>query len=883
MTPGDGDRHVRRGWVRVTALAGIAVLAAAAGFAAGWYWTHTRVAAGAPADGVESGEGAGESERLYTCGMHPWVVQKGPGECPICQMKLTPVKPETAGRAPATQPAARKRRILYWRAPMDPNYVSDRPGKSPMGMDLVPVYADEEEAAAGPTVTVSPVIVQNMGIRTTRVRRGPLVRTIRTIGRVDYNERTLTFVDTKFEGWIEKLHVAETGMVVRRGDPLFDVYSPQLYATQEEYLAAVRNLAVLSESSLPSAREEARRLLEAAEVKLRYFDITEEQIAALREQGRPSKTMTLYAPASGIVTEKMALQGMYVRPGMRLYTIADLSRVWTYVDIYEYELPWVRVGQRARMTLPYIPGVEFIGEVVYIYPYLEQKARVVRVRLEFDNPDWQLKPDMYADVTLESTLDRHALLIPREAYIDSGQRQIVFVVRGRGRFEPREIQVGVETEEGLVEVLAGLAEGEEIVVSGQFLLDAESRLREAIAKMQSAHTEPGAEPPAPAATQPAATQPAVSTPPDARYACPMPEHPDAEDPAQRGPYFSDQPGRCPVCGMKLKPLEELPWAQPTTTSPVEPAVAYTCPEHQNIVADSPGECPYCGRPLEPFRMLFTCRDPAHADVIDVRSGTCPRDGLPLVPFRGIWVDEDMAAANVPPDPAPAEVAPFRCPDHPLVHSDRPGRCTICARPLEPAQAVATTQPATQPAPGPYVCPMHPDQSRPAPGVCEVCGMRLVPRDRLPRPATASAAVRVAVDHLMEHYLALQERLAADRTDDIARHALGLVAACDDLRRHLDDPEVHLPESVGQAVNMLREAALRTTGESLEPTRTRFVEISDAMRVIIDHVRPDRERWPTLYIFHCPMSKADWIQPDAEKRNPYYGFQMLRCGEPVATR
>ncbi|MCB9866875.1 MAG: efflux RND transporter periplasmic adaptor subunit [Phycisphaerales bacterium] len=453
----------------------VAVLAAGAGIAAG-YWLGGR---GAATSGAAPG-GAEADEQLYTCGMHPNVVQRGPGECPICHMKLVPMKRGTGDEA-AAQAGPAERKVLYWRAPMDPNYVSDHPGKSPMGMDLVPVYA--EAAVAGPQVRIDPVTIQNMGIRTTVVERGPLVKTIRTVGRVDYDEQRVTYIDTKFEGWIEKLYVDETGMHVRQGDPLFDVYSPKLYTAQEEYLAALRGAERLADSTLPEARAEAERLVEAARVQLKYFDVSDEQIDALRRTKEIRKTLTIHAPATGIVTAKMALEGMYVKPGMRLYTLADLATVWVYVDVYEYQLPWVRIGEEATMTLTYVPDETYRGAVVYIYPYLDERTRVVRVRLEFPNPDLELKPGMFATVVLHSDLGREAVLVPREAYIDTGTRQVAFLALPGGRFEPRTLEVGVEAENRMVEVRQGLEAGDRVVTSGQFLLDAESKLREAIEKM----------------------------------------------------------------------------------------------------------------------------------------------------------------------------------------------------------------------------------------------------------------------------------------------------------------------------------------------------------------------------------------------------------------
>lgn len=453
-----------------------------AGGAAVWRAAQRGIipSAGRASGPAASAESASEAEQLYTCGMHPNVIQRGPGECPICHMKLTPLKQSDDDHAAA---GPRERKVLYWRSSMLPDVVSDKPGKDPMGMDLVPVYADESESPAGKTIKIDPVTIQNMGIRTAAVKRGPLARTIRTVGRVDYNEQSLYFINTKFEGWIETLYVDQTGAQVERDQPLFDVYSPRLYAAQEEFLAAQRGIERLAGSTLPEAREESRRLLGAARKQLEYFDVSEDQIEALARSKQIQKTLTIHSPARGIVTEKSALEGVYLTPGMRLYTIADLSKVWVYVDVYEYQLPWVRVGQEARMTLPYVPGREFVGHVVYIYPYLEQMARVVKVRLEFENPTLELKPGMYANVTLRADLDRDALLIPREAYLDSGLRKVAFVDLGGGKFQPREVDVGVEAEEGWVEVRQGLDEGDRVVTSGQFLLDAESKLKEAIAKM----------------------------------------------------------------------------------------------------------------------------------------------------------------------------------------------------------------------------------------------------------------------------------------------------------------------------------------------------------------------------------------------------------------
>jgi len=376
------------------------------------------------------------------------------------------------------------KKIKYWAAPMDPTYIRNEPGKSPMGMDLVPVYEEEgEEKEPTSTIRIDPVTIQNMGVRLARVERKALVKNIRTVGNVTFDETKIYTVNTKFNGWIEKLYVDFVGTKVRKGQPLFDIYSPELVTAQEEYLLALQQQASLSASPYPSIREGAERLLKASRTRLRYWDVTEKQINDIEQAGEVRKTVTVYSPASGVVIKKLAFQGHYVQAGMHQYEIADLSTVWVDVDIYEYELPWVREGMEAEMDLTYIPGKRFYGKVLYIYPYLEAKTRTATLRLQFQNPDYELKPDMYANIYLDSAVAKDSLVVPEEAVIDSGVRKVVFVSLGKGKFEPREVELGVEGKGHEFQVLKGLREGEEIVMSGQFMLDSESRLREAIQKM----------------------------------------------------------------------------------------------------------------------------------------------------------------------------------------------------------------------------------------------------------------------------------------------------------------------------------------------------------------------------------------------------------------
>jgi len=335
--------------------------------------------------------------------------------------------------------------------------------------------------------------------------------------------------------------------------------------------------------------------------------------------------------------------------------------------------------------------------------------------------------------------------------------------------------------------------------------------------------------------------------------------------------------------------------------------------------------------------MYTCPDPRHADVIRTDPGTCPRDRRKLVPFRGIWLSPAMAARNAPPNPQPAQTARYRCPLHPLVHSDKPGPCTICARPLQPTSAAATgesvgaaaptipagtkyvcpmracqtfaSEPgtcpkcgmrlkpieqvgwardllqragATQPR-GRFACPMHPDQQANGPhATCPVCGMRVVLAASLAKPASAPEAIATQMNYLMEHYLALQQRFSSDSTAGVAQHALGLVAAAEEILKYVKDSR-DLPPEFAEAVLALRAAAVRTRGTDLDADRVAFVDISRAMRTLVEHVRPDRKRFPKIYVFHCPMTKGDWLQTRPDLANPFYGYKMLKCGELTETK
>ena len=443
-------------------------------------------------DASEGGKPSASAEKAkWTCGMHPFIIQDEPGLCPICGMQLTPLKPGTggAGQAPA------ERKVKFWKSSMDPNYVRNEPGKDTMGMDLVPVY---EDGGASGGIAVDPVTQQSMGVRTATVEVRDLHRSLRAVGLVTFDETTQYAINSKIEGWIEKLHINQSGQPVRKGQPLLEIYSPDLLAAQQEYLLAFDSSKRLATSPFPEVADGGKRLLEAAKARLRNWDITEAQIDQLEQTRQVRKTMTLHSPYAGIVTMKKALQGMRVMAGEELLQIANLSRVWVNAEIYEQDLPWVKVGQSARVELPYAAKV-LEGKVDYIYPYLAGETRTARARIVFDNPGLELKPDMYANVQIATESIKGTLTVPADAVLRSGQGSVVFVARGDGKFDPRQVETGASGDDGYVQIRSGLNVGDKVVTSAQFMLDSESKLREAIQKMtepqmQAPATAPGTTP-----------------------------------------------------------------------------------------------------------------------------------------------------------------------------------------------------------------------------------------------------------------------------------------------------------------------------------------------------------------------------------------------------
>lgn len=379
-----------------------------------------------------------------------------------------------------------ERTPLYYRNPMDPGITSQVPAKDSMDMDYIPVYADGGNVSeiVG-TVKIDPVVVQNIGVRTQFALKKTFGRTIRAVGRVDFDEQRIARLHPKVEGWIEEIYVDKTGQSVAEDDRLLGIYSPKLVSTQQEYLLALSNLSVLENNPIEEISRGAQQLVDSARERLRLFDVPEHQIKSLEESRKIKKILHIHTPVAGTVIRIGSRQGQYVTPKTELYMIVDLSQVWVYADVYEYELPWIKEGDAVEMTLASVPGRIFKGSLSYVYPYAEAKTRTTKVRLVFDNPEGLLRPDMFAEVVIQSDSRVDAVVIPAEAVIRSGTQTRVFIKRGPGKFEPRLVKLGVESG-GEVEVLAGLQEGEEVVTSAQFLVDSESKLKEASAKMMEA-------------------------------------------------------------------------------------------------------------------------------------------------------------------------------------------------------------------------------------------------------------------------------------------------------------------------------------------------------------------------------------------------------------
>lgn len=441
----------------------------------GWLQERLGLQAAEPAQRDSSAE----SDRLWTCGMHPHVLEEEPGQCPICGMDLVPVVASGSGTVMGRES---EREVLFYRHPMDPAVTSPAPAKDEMGMDYLPVYADETAAVTGAVVVIDPAVVQNMNVQSTPVTRRDLTREIRTVGYLEYDQERMVTVTTKYSGWVEKVYVNHVGEPVRRGQPLFEIYSPELVQTEQELLSAIQ-YARKFEGADADALRRAQALVDAARSRLSFWDIAPDQIARLEETGEIFRTLKVVAPSSGLVMKRMAgLEGMALSPGMETYHIADLSSLWLSVEVFEGQLAWIGPGSAADVSFTYFPGEAFRGTVRFIEPELSEKTRTLRVKLEVPNPGRRLRAGMFATVTFEPVAARGVLTVPSLAVLRTGQRDVVVLDEGGGRFSPRNVTLGHQGAR-YVEVLEGLAEGDRVVTSAQFLIDSEASLQEAIQKM----------------------------------------------------------------------------------------------------------------------------------------------------------------------------------------------------------------------------------------------------------------------------------------------------------------------------------------------------------------------------------------------------------------
>jgi len=431
------------------------------------------------AGGTAEGRTSEAKERkiiYWKAPMDPTEIYEEPGKSKM-GMDLVPVyEDEMSG-----DDEDKERKIIYWKAPMDPTEIYDASGKSKMGMDLVPVY--EDELVGGVDIIINPVVEQNMGLKVEAVEKGPLNHTVKTYGHVTFDETRTWIISQKVSGWIEKLHADYTGFKVKKGEPLYEIYSPSLLASQAEYLSAYKNF-----QKSPSKLN--KELLASARKRLEYYDIADQEIARIERSGQVQKALIVRSLYNGVITKKNVIQGAYVKTGASLFTIADLSTVWVEAHIFEYEQNLVYEGQAVEMTLSYNPDKIHTGKISYIFPYLQPKTRDVIIRIAFENIKDELKPDMFAQIKINTNTDKTGLFISSQAIIHSGDKKMVFVAKGKGKFTPRQITTGAFLDQGKVQVLTGLSQGENIVVSGQFLLDSESKLKEAIQKMIESKSGP---------------------------------------------------------------------------------------------------------------------------------------------------------------------------------------------------------------------------------------------------------------------------------------------------------------------------------------------------------------------------------------------------------
>ncbi len=436
------------------------------------------------------------SDPNYVCPMHPQIVKGKPGSCPICGMDLVAKKPiedesadEDMASGEGSGERSGERKILYWVAPMDANYRRDKPGKSLMGMDLVPVYEEAMDTGKRsndglPRIKIKASTAQKMGIRTETVVRKKLSRIIHTVGSIGYNEDSLHHIHSRTSGWVEKVYVKAEGEQVKKGHPLVEFYSPDIVAAQKDLIIAKTSSKLFSQKGSAS-------LVGSAKQKLRLLGVPESIITRVQTSGKSQDRVPILAPENGVIISMGIRDGMYVTPMLEMYSIADLSSVWVQVDVYEHQLSWLRVGNTANIEVRAIPGKVWSGKIDYIYPELNPVTRTLRVRLKFETPEQLLRPNMFADVTLYSRA-KSALSVAAEAMIYYENSSRVVKVVGNHKYKPIEVKTGMKSG-GQIEILEGLKEGDKVVVSGQFLLDSESNLQASFRRMM----EPPASPSSP--------------------------------------------------------------------------------------------------------------------------------------------------------------------------------------------------------------------------------------------------------------------------------------------------------------------------------------------------------------------------------------------------
>lgn len=425
-------------------------------------------------------------EAHWTCGMHPQVVEDAAGDCPICGMALVPLREsgESAAGGSPSGGGSGGRKILFYRNPMNPTVTSPVPAKDEMGMDYVPVYEEQASQAfsSGTVVRIDPSVQQNMNVVVEPVQRRDLSRTIRTVGYLDYDQQRMVSVTTKYQGYVEQVYANYIGQPVHKGDTLFEIYSPELVQTEEELLSTLDYAQRMAGSSADAAAR-ARDLVDAVRRRLTLWDVSAAQIEELERTRTVFRTLKVIAQADGVVMKRMAgLEGMAIRPGMELMHIADLSSLWLKVEVFENQLSWIDEGRQATISLTYLPGQEFRGRVAFIEPSISPKTRSISLTLEVPNPNGTLRAGMYATVIFEPVVANDAVAVPSLAVIRSGTRNVVVVALGEGRFQPREVELGAEGD-GWVQVLDGLAGDEQIVTSSQFLIDSESSLQASFSRM----------------------------------------------------------------------------------------------------------------------------------------------------------------------------------------------------------------------------------------------------------------------------------------------------------------------------------------------------------------------------------------------------------------